>query len=81
MGKSYENTIYMKPNVNTNVRSESSASWNPMRFLQWLTEWYHVDNRGIHFKDRGCYLTFICLPIHLYLNKAKLEFFKLHEND
>ena len=33
------------------------------------------------FKERGCYLTFICLPTHLYLNKAKLEFFKLHEND
>ena len=33
IGKSYENTIYKKSNVNINVRSESSASWNPMAFL------------------------------------------------
>ena len=53
MGKSYENTIYMKPNVNTNVRSESSASWNPRGFLQWSTEWHHVDNRDINFQRKG----------------------------
>lgn len=49
MGKSCENTIYMKPNVNTNVGSESSASWNPIGFLQWPTERHHVDNRDINF--------------------------------
>ena len=53
MGKSYENTIYMKPNVNTNVRSESSASWNLMGFLQWSTEWHHVDNRDNNFQRKG----------------------------
>ena len=52
MGKNYENMIYKKPIMNSNVRSTSSVSWDPKDFLYQPIKWLHVDNRDINSKRR-----------------------------
>lgn len=49
IGKSYKNTIYKTSNVNSNVRSVRSASWNPTDFGHWPTELLMLTTEAVIF--------------------------------